>query len=286
VTHEFFDYYKWCPEWMRSIIGSHAASPSFLYIARSVMKAIIKNALRKLGFDIVRYDPKCVMYADFSAEERRIIDLAMPFSLTGHEKKVCLIRAVRYIVRNRIPGDMAECGVWRGGSMMIVAATLLAEGDTSRHLYLYDTFEGMSAPIELDKNYEGILASELLKQFPKNSEIWCNADISDVRANLFSIGYPKEKIHFIKGKVEETIPSVLPSALSLLRLDTDWYEPTKHELVHLFPLLQPKGILIIDDYGYWQGSRVATDEYFASNNICIYLSRIDNSGRIAVKIEG
>jgi len=249
------------------------------------MKLIIKKALRKLGFDIVRYDPKHIRYADISEEERRIIDLSRPFSLTSYEAMVSLIRAVRYIVKNRIPGDMAECGVWRGGSMMIVAATLLAEGDTSRHLYLYDTFEGMSDPTELDKSYEGVLASELLEQTPKNNSIWCYADINDVKANLLSRGYPEEKIHFIKGKVEETIPCILPSALSLLRLDTDWYESTKHELIYLFPLLKPKGILIIDDYGHWQGSKVATDEYFESRNICIYLSRTDYTSRIAVKIE-
>jgi hypothetical protein len=88
---------------------------------------------------------------------------------------------------------------------------------------------------------------------------------------------------FIKGKVEETIPGTLPKEISLLRLDTDWYESTLHNLVHLYPLLRKGGILILDDYGHWQGARKATDEYFARENIIPFLSRIDYTGRLYVK---
>ncbi len=100
---------------------------------------------------------------------------------------------------------------------------------------------------------------------------------------MLSTGYKKEKVHFIKGKVEETIPKNIPKEIALLRLDTDWYESTKHELTHLFPLLKPNGVLIIDDYGHWEGVRKAVDEYISDNNIHILLNRIDYSGRIAVK---
>ncbi len=100
---------------------------------------------------------------------------------------------------------------------------------------------------------------------------------------MLSTGYPKEKIHLIKGKVEDTIPENIPKEIALLRLDTDWYESTKHELIHLFPLLKPNGILIIDDYGHWEGARKAVDEYISDNNIHILLNRIDYSGRISVK---
>jgi hypothetical protein len=105
--------------------------------------------------------------------------------------------------------------------------------------------------------------------------------MEDVRANLLSTGYPAEKIHLIKGKVEDTIPGTLPRGLSILRLDTDWYESTRHELIHLYPLLHPKGVLIIDDYGDWQGAKKAVDEYFKESEI--FLHRIDRTGRIAIK---
>jgi O-methyltransferase len=247
------------------------------------MKLIFKKILRKLGFDVIRYNPNASL-PDMTEDEKRIIDAARAITLTSIEAMVSLVRAVRYIVKNRIPGDIAECGVWRGGSMMIVAATLLAEGDDSRHLYLYDTFEGMPEPTKIDKDYRGILALEQLRQVPKKTGLWCYANIDEVSSNLLSIGYPEEKIHLIRGKVEDTIPRVVPSALSLLRLDTDWYESTKHGLVHLFPLLKSGGILIIDDYGHWEGSKRAVDEYFEDQKTCIYLSRIDYTVRLAVKV--
>ena len=69
-----------------------------------------------------------------------------------------------------------------------------------------------------------------------------------------------------------------------MRLDTDWYESTKHELTHLFPLLSSGGVIIIDDYGHWQGAKKAVDEYFEENNIKILLNRIDYTGRVGIKL--
>jgi hypothetical protein len=104
-----------------------------------------------------------------------------------------------------------------------------------------------------------------------------------VKNVLYGTGYPVHKIHFVQGRVEETIPACAPDPISLLRLDTDWYASTKHELVHLFPRLSHGGVIIIDDYGHWKGSREACDEYFRSNGIPILLNRIDYTGRIALK---
>jgi hypothetical protein len=107
--------------------------------------------------------------------------------------------------------------------------------------------------------------------------------LEEVKRNLYSTGYPKDKLHFIEGKVENTIPGFSPEEIALLRLDTDWYESTKHELVHLYPRLVQNGILIVDDYGHWKGSAKAVDEYIKEKNLCVYLNRIDYSGRLAVK---
>lgn len=96
--------------------------------------------------------------------------------------------------------------------------------------------------------------------------------------------YPSEHIHFIKGKAEDTIPRHAPRQIALLRLDTDWYESTKHELEHLFHRLSPGGVIIIDDYGFWKGARKAVNEYFLDNNIAILLTRMDETGRMAIKI--
>ena len=158
--------------------------------------------------------------------------------------------------------------------------------DDNRHLYLFDTFEGMTKPTDKDIDYTGAAASILLKNSVKSDEssFWCYAPLESVEKNLQKTGYDNEKIHFIKGKVEETIPDKAPKTISLLRLDTDWYESTRHELIHLFPRLSTGGVIIIDDYGFWKGSRLATDEYIRQNNVNILLNRIDESGRIGVKL--
>ena len=75
-----------------------------------------------------------------------------------------------------------------------------------------------------------------------------------------------------------------PDKIALLRLDTDWYESTKHELLHLYPILAMHGLLILDDYGIWAGCQKAVDEYFSERKIKIFLSRIDDSCRAAIKI--
>jgi hypothetical protein len=113
---------------------------------------------------------------------------------------------------------------------------------------------------------------------------WCYAGIDEVRRNMASTGYPTERVHLAKGPVETTIPDQAPSgAIALLRLDTDWYESTRHELTHLFPLLGEGGILIVDDYGHWEGARKAVDEYLGGLARNFYMHRIDYSGRLLVK---
>jgi predicted O-methyltransferase YrrM len=108
--------------------------------------------------------------------------------------------------------------------------------------------------------------------------------VEDVQRNLGRTGYDPSRLHFIKGKVEETLPGQAPDEpIALLRLDTDWYSSTKHELVHLFPRLVPGGVLILDDYGWWKGSRQAYDEYAKENGVRLLLNRIDNAGRLAIK---
>jgi O-methyltransferase len=253
------------------------------------MQKLIKTFLRRRGWDIVPYRPQDIDgCADLLPQDREILARVLPFTMTSGARLAALMNAVDYLVKNSIPGSIAECGVWRGGSMMAVALALMARNDVSRSLYLFDTFEGMSEPSDVDLTREGIHARPLLKAQAKGSGpyasgIWCYASLDDVKANLHSTGYPAEKIHFVKGKVEETIPNILPGTLSLLRLDTDFYESTKHELEHLFPLLTPNGVLIIDDYGAWQGARKAVDDYFTAMENPVFLHRIDETGRMMVR---
>jgi len=204
--------------------------------------------------------------------------------MTSPEKIFALRQAVMHVIQHGVEGDMVECGVWKGGSMMAIARTLLESGAAERNLYLFDTFEGMPAPGDEDVSFDGKPAHQLLSEADKESNwVWAYSAVEEVKRNVLSTGYPAERISFIKGKVEETIPSKAPAKIALLRLDTDWYESTYHELVHLFPRLSSGGILIIDDYGHWKGARKAVDEYFSQQKLDLLLHRIDYSGRMCVK---
>jgi len=227
-----------------------------------------------------RDDPLPDDFTDADAELwRRIV----PYTMTTPGKVHALARAVEYVVARRIPGAFVECGVWRGGSMMAVALTLLRLGVTDRDLYLFDTFEGMPEPGEEDVKQGGEPASDVLARLDRSSAHWAIASIDEVREALFSVGYPRERIHLVRGKVEETLPDEAPDDVALLRLDTDWYASTRHELVHLYPRLAPGGVLIIDDYAYWRGARKAVDEYVRENEPTLFLIRIDHGARVALK---
>ena len=225
--------------------------------------------------------------ADASPETKAVIDRVRLFTMTSPERVAALCNAVEYVVRCGIGGDFVECGVWRGGSSMAMALTLLRLGKPGVHLHLFDTFAGMTQPTGVDRAIPtGESAAALLARSDRQTGlVWAYAPIEDVERNLAGTGYPADKLHFVAGRVEDTLPRHAPDRISLLRLDTDWYESTRHELVHLFPRLAVGGVLIIDDYGHWDGSRRAVDEYLAEHKIRMLLNRIDYSGRIGVKLD-
>lgn len=207
-----------------------------------------------------------------------------PFTMTSPERVTALRDAMIYICERKLPGDIVECGVWRGGSMMVVAKVLAARGER-RTLHLFDTFEGMTTPSEHDISVAGrSAAAELARITRKGPDAaWCAAGEEDVRQNLASTGYPLEHVRLVRGKVEDTLPGAAPDVISLLRLDTDWYESTRHELECLYDRVVSGGVVIIDDYGYWQGARKAVDEYLPKLSPRPLLTRVDNTGRLLLK---
>jgi hypothetical protein len=240
--------------------------------------------IRSIVSALVRRLPVPALLPDADAEALATIRRAIPFTMTSPERIFSVIQSVRYVSQAGLPGAFVECGVWRGGSMMAAALTLLQLNRQDIDLYLFDTYEGMSEPTALDVDLAGKSAvPRYSRAKAKSGSKWCRASVEDVRANLAGTGYDPGRVRLIKGLVEDTIPSSAPSAISILRLDTDWYESTRHELVHLFPRLVLGGVLIIDDYGHWQGSRRATDEYLKSCGISMLLNRVDYTARVGVK---
>lgn len=253
------------------------------------MKKVVKSVLNSLGYQITKVSPPPVAVEnwpfDCTEADLRILRAIAGSTMTSINNQMQLINAVRYLVRARVPGCFVECGVWRGGSSMAIAMVLGQESEFNRDIYLFDTFEGMPPPCEKDTRFDDTAANTLLNQDPKKQGyIWAIAGLEEVQANVFSSGYPKEKIHFIKGPVEETLlnePSEGPVAL--LRLDTDWYESTKCEMEHFFPRVARGGIVILDDFGYWQGARRAVEEYFSASGEEYFLHRIDETARLLIK---
>ncbi len=250
------------------------------------MKNSIRQFIRRFGFDIVRSEGIGTYPPDFDELSQEICKAVEPYTMTPPARVDALVAAVKYVVDNSVDGALVECGVWRGGSAMAMALTLKRKGIEDRDLYLYDTFAGMTAPGDVDVSISGKPAFDEFAKMRTSDDTsaWCLSPLDEVKMNLATTAYPSAKLHFIEGKVEETIPQNIPDKIAILRLDTDWYESTKHEMTHLFPRLQPAGVLIIDDYGHWKGSRKAVDEYIAENKIRILLNRLDYSGRIAVKV--
>lgn len=250
------------------------------------MKNRIRAFLRPQGQENVTF----AFSSSLTDEERKMIERAQPHSITSAERLMANIDAVRYIIERNVPGALVECGVWRGGSVLVMLWTLLELGTTDRDVYLFDTFEGMTEPAGTDTsryNESALETWEKAKDSDRRPWDWYFRPeifgLDEVKALMHGTGYPPARIHFVAGRVEDTLPDQAPADIALLRLDTDWYESTKHELEHLYPRVARGGVLIIDDYGHWDGCRRAVDEYFSTSADPVLLSRIDYSGRIAIK---
>jgi len=223
--------------------------------------------------------------SDYADHEKSIIESVKPFTMTSTERLVALLRSIDYLEHNKIQGDIVECGVWKGGSMMAAAKYLLRLGNQQRRFFLFDTYEGMSEPTEADTDIHSSNATEVYKDESNkgSDDKWCASPLDDVKQNLASTNYKSQNVFFIKGKVEETLPYGKIDKIAILRLDTDWYESTKHELITLYDRLVPGGVLIIDDYGHWRGAKQAVDEFIAERKLRLFLNRVDYTCRIAIK---
>ncbi|BFR50061.1 class I SAM-dependent methyltransferase [Nitratidesulfovibrio sp. HK-II] len=198
-------------------------------------------------------------------------------SLLSVERFHALYLALRHITATGVPGALLECGVYRGGSACFCAAVLAALGQADRDLFWCDTFRGFPDGVE-----EASLTGETLQAFPKDDVL------PMAMANFARTGYPAQRLHVLRGPVQDTIPGgPLPDAIALLHLDTDDAPSVLHELTHLYPRLSPGGVLCIDDYGHFPGVGRAVDAYFAdlarAGTTPPLLARTDYTGRMGVK---
>jgi len=207
------------------------------------------------------------------------LKIVKPYTMTSTERINELFNSLEYIRTNKINGDFVECGVWKGGNILGIMEYLYYHNMTDRNVWLYDTFQGMTQPEDVDVDLKNQKASDILQQ------VLCYSSLNEVKKNLSNSKYPINNIKYVVGDICETLnyKNNLPSKISLLRLDTDWYQSTKKEMDVLYPLLSNDGVLIVDDYGHWQGSKKAVDEYFLNNGLKPIIEKIDYTGIKIIK---
>jgi hypothetical protein len=251
------------------------------------IKNLVQDAIKLFGYEL-RGLKNYEFPVELSSDDRELVKhvLDSNISMVSVAGLCATLKAAVYVAENQIEGDFVECGVWRGGNALI-AAEVFSRYKLDKKVYLFDTFAGMTEPSDDDRFISD--NQPALKQFVVEERDghnnWCYAPVEEVKANFKDKGLLGENIVFVKGPVEETLvlEENLPTQISILRLDTDWYESTKLELETLYPRVTSGGCLIIDDYGFWSGSKKATDEYFANHKPQPLLNVVDSGRRMAIK---
>lgn len=241
------------------------------------------SILRQKGWGAIPPDQYRI---DIEEEFLSLWDSVKEYTMTYLERGYALYKAVEYLCRRNIPGDIVECGVWKGGSCMLIAKAIMKFDEKPRRIFLYDTFTGMTEPSSEDVvawNNRSVLEKwkEDRSGVKDNFGSWA-VGAEEVKQNLAGTGYPLDELVFVEGDILETLNEIKPEKIALLRLDTDWYRSTAFELEQLYPLVSTGGVLVIDDYGHFRGARKAVDEYF--NNSSIFLTRVDYTGRVGIKL--
>lgn len=211
-------------------------------------------------------------------------------SMVGRKRLISLTEACNHVVLSGVKGDFVECGVWRGGAS-ILATKIFEKHKDFRQVWLFDTFAGMTEPSAKD-NKHGSTFDKTLEKYSQldrgNTNEWCLASLAEVKNNFSKSLVPLSRVRFVKGDVRETLlnQSSLPEQISVLRLDTDFYDSTLIELEVLYPRLAKGGILLIDDYGTWEGCAKAVEDFFSRGKFARPLLIADSGqGRVGVKCE-
>lgn len=212
------------------------------------------------------------------------MESALPNTMVSRARLWSAVSAVKYVVASGVPGAVVEAGVWKGGCSFAMGSTLHRMGEDGRGLWLYDTFDGMTAPSERDvETSSREQAAVILDRSDAESSYWARAHRGQVERLVAESGMTPEHVHVVQGDILETLPAQAPERIAVLRLDTDWYESTKWELETLFDRVSSGGVIIFDDYGHWDGARTAVDEFFATQALTPLLQVIDSTGRQMVK---
>jgi hypothetical protein len=271
------------------------------------IKKLLKKLVNMVGFDLIRYrQPREAnlnidehLGYELEAEAIECIRMVRDNTMLSKRRLVTLYQQVAYCEEHNIPGDFVECGVWKGGATGMMALANLRKATQRRHLHLFDAFQEICEP---DAAVDGERALREVREFTGRSDhdkgklqalsgiydsFGGSGTLEENRHLLEKlIGYPKEFIHYHVGWFQNTLPADHQNIgpIAILRLDGDWYASTKVCLEYLFDKVVKGGVIIIDDYGTYEGCRRAVDEFMKLHRIQAYLAPIDSDCRFFVKL--
>jgi hypothetical protein len=251
------------------------------------MKKLINNLLSKFGYSVVKINSWRPKHA--------FEHLILPPDIEKHIKSNSMLNDLRllniqgcinYLSKNNIHGDLVECGVWKGGGVAMMAHQLKQINDL-RTLHLFDAFDDICEP---DASIDGERAIQ--DAGGKQNATGALVSISGVYDKMGGKGnetavielitqgieYPSKYVKTYKGWFQDTLPLIgnQINEIALLRLDGDWYASTKVCLDYLFEKVVKGGIIIIDDYGCYDGCKKAVDEFIKNHHLNVYLISVDD----------
>ncbi len=248
-----------------------------------LLKRQLLNLLNYFDLEVIN---KKQIIVELSNYDKELIELVSKYSMTTRIRIYNLLQALKYVKQKSIKGDFVECGVWKGGNLILFQKFIEKDfKDENRTIFAFDTFEGMNEPDENDFDLKTKISAKNLLEVEKDkkSNLWGVCSLEDVKENILENCSSLKNIKFVKGKVENTLDDLdnLPQKISVLRLDTDWYKSTKKELEVLYDRVSSGGVIIIDDYGHWGGSKKSVDEFFAGK--FVWMHYVDYACRLIIK---
>ncbi len=225
---------------------------------RKFASAPLRSAASILGVELVRRVPVQPGQREEGGEWPRTAE-----TMIGIRRLDNIQEAIKTVIAETIPGDWLETGVWRGGASIFARACLAAYGDTSRTVWLADSFQGLPKPSLPQDDGDTLWSAEMLA-----------VSLQTVRRNFETYGLLDDRVKFLPGWFADTLPSAPIEQLAVLRLDGDMYESTMDALV-VYPKVSKGGYVIVDDYNAVKGCRLAVEDFRAANGITAALVPID-----------
>jgi O-methyltransferase len=241
--------------------GMHERMPARWPLRRRLLLKTV-NALNAIG-----------MLTSPFGQRKRDLGLDWPAeaeTMIGMQRLTSLQHCVETVLADDIPGDLVECGVWRGGACILMRAVLAAYGDETRCVWLADSFAGVPRPDLANYKADKGIRIDLLASILAVSE-------AEVRTNFQRYGLLDDQVRFLPGWFKDTLHDAPIDRIAVLRLDGDLYESTIQALDALYPRLSPGGFCIIDDYAV-KACRQAVSDYRAKHGVSAEIVDIDGIG--------